>query len=181
MLIFLLPRSGQRVSNAAARVRTLLRYVACSIISTVCVWEKKNMLRYLVKWEGSCLLADTDREIGGWKQTDTHVHTHTQGGGGGNLVPAYTAAIFLRRGKTISHTDLSCSVSDRKASLSLIYQGQLVWPRTNSMLFHPAAPCWRTQHLAGSLEGWLTDPPASNGLIINVLLYHNELIRRAKT
>lgn len=52
------------------------------------------------------------------------------------------------------------SVSDRKASLGLIYQGQRVWPGQTACCSIPLL-------LAGEhniwLERWTSDPPASNG------------------
>lgn len=151
MLIFLLPRSGQRVSNAAARVRTLLRYVACSIISTVCVWEKKNMLRYLVKWEGSCLLADTDREIGGWKQTDTHVHTHTQGGGGGQSCPSlHCSHISEKRKNYFTHRLIMLCVRQKSLSESNLSRSARVAPDKQH-----AVPS-RCSLLENTTSGWLT-------------------------
>lgn len=124
------------------------------------LWAGKEKI-YLDKWSrevGGELLISRHRQEDWLVEADWHTHTrehaHTQSHAH-NLVLAYTAAIFLRRGKTISHTDLSLlCVRQKSLSGSNLSRSASV-ARASSMLFHPAASCWRTQHLTGSLERWL--------------------------
>lgn len=71
--------------------------------------------------------------------TETHRYTHTKIH---NIVLAYTAVIFLRKGKYISYINLSLlCVRQKSLSGSNLSRSASV-AQTNNMLFHPTALCW---------------------------------------
>lgn len=103
--------------------------------------EKENVFWYLVRWEGSYLLTGAGVKTG-WQKTD-------------KSCPITLQPYFWEEEK-LFHPDLSIvcvwqksfSGSNLSRSASVAY--------TNSILFHPAALCWRTQHLSWTMADWST-------------------------
>lgn len=117
---------------------------------------------------GKSLLAHTDRKIGGWWWTDTHTHTHKGVGGGGNLSPSlHCSHISEKRRNYFTHRLIKLCVRQKSLSESNLSRSARVAPDKQR-----AVPS-RCSLLENTTSAWLTgggvtDPPASNGLIINV-------------
>lgn len=146
--------------------------VACS--KADCRLEKKICLDTWSGEVGGDLLISRHRQEDRLVDADsqTHWHTHTQ------YCSSQHCSHTSGKRKNISYIDLSLlCVRQKSLSGSNLSRSASV-ARTNSMLFHPAAPCWRTQPPTGSPEGRLTDPAASNRL--NALPCWNEMIWSCK-